>query len=165
MIKIDFNKTCCFTGHRPEKLMGTEDYIRSRLAEEIWNAINDGYTTFITGMAPGVDTWAAQEVMRQKAANSDIKMICAVPFKGVEKKRTQEEQALFNTILNAADMVEYICTKYQHWAFQARDRWMVDHAARVIAVFNGTHGGTAITINIAKEKERDIVMIEDGENV
>ncbi len=165
MMEIDITKTCCFTGHRPEKLRGTEENIKSRLAEEIQNAINDGFTTFITGMALGVDTWAAQEVMRQKSANSDIKMICAVPFKGVEKNRTLEEQALFNAILNDADMVDYICTKYQYWVFQARDRWMVDHAARVIAVFNGTPGGTAITVNIAKEKNREIVMIEDDDNV
>ena len=49
---------CCFTGHRPEKLEQSEDEIREWLTEQIENAIDDGYLTFITGMAMGVDIWA-----------------------------------------------------------------------------------------------------------
>ena len=30
-------------------------------------------------MAPGVDIWAAEEVLELKKANSEIKLICAVP--------------------------------------------------------------------------------------
>jgi len=42
---------CCFTGHRPEKLKRTEEKIRKGLEEAIFKAINDGYTTFITGLS------------------------------------------------------------------------------------------------------------------
>lgn len=41
---------CCFTGHRPEKLRFSESEICSLLDEEIKNAIEAGYTTFISGM-------------------------------------------------------------------------------------------------------------------
>ena len=51
---------CCFTGHRPEKLEQSEDEIREWLTEQIENAIDDGYLTFISGMAMGVDIWAGE---------------------------------------------------------------------------------------------------------
>lgn len=133
------------------------------LARKIKDAINEGYTAFITGMACGVDTWAAEELLKIKAEHSEIKLICAVPFKGAEKNRTPEQQESFLQILSKADDVVYICKKYRRWCFFARDEWMVDRASRVIAVFNGTHGGTEHTLNCAREKNRFIDMIDDTE--
>lgn len=156
-----FEQTCCFTGHRPNKCRGTEEEIRARLTVAIQTAINRGYNTFITGMAPGVDTWAAEEVLKKKVENAEIKLIAAVPFPGVEKKRTVELQNSFKAILDNADDVQYVCTKYQFWAFHARDAWMVDHSSMVIAVFNGSSGGTEWTINYAKKKNRMIAIIKD----
>ena len=46
---------CCFTGHRPEKLSGSEQYIKKELEAAIRQAIRDGFVTFISGMARGVD--------------------------------------------------------------------------------------------------------------
>ena len=159
---LDKKKTCCFTGHRPEKCKGTEEEIRAGLLEEIKDVAAAGFDTFITGMAAGVDTWAAEEVLKLKEEKADLKLICAVPFRGMEKKRTPEEQETFRKIIEKADDVTYISQKYARWCFLARDRWMVDHASRVIAVFNGTHGGTEYTINYAKQKEVPVVVINDG---
>ena len=114
-MEIDINKACCFTGHRPEKCKGTEADIRKQLNEEIRKAINDGFSFFITGMAPGVDTWAAEEVLKIKAEMTGIELICAVPFEGVEKNRTPELQNRFREILNKADNITYICPKYTRW--------------------------------------------------
>ena len=160
---IDMNKSCCFTGHRPEKCKGTELNIRTKLIEGIERAVAEGFDAFITGMAPGVDTWAAEEVLKLKQEKSNIKLICAVPFKGVERNRTPEQKETFYSILEKADHIEYICPKYTRWCFYARNEWMVDSAKRVIAVFNGTHGGTEHTINYAKKKVREIAMINDAE--
>ncbi len=162
-MELNINNTCCFTGHRPEKCKGQEAFLRKQLELKIKKAIKEGYTTFITGMAPGVDTWAAEEVLKIKAEYDEIKLVCAVPFNGVEKNRTPEQQERFRQIISKADDITYISKKYQRWCFYARDEWMVDHASRVIAVFNGTHGGTEYTINYAKKMERTIDFITDSE--
>lgn len=57
---------CCFTGHRPEKLKYSEEEIKPLLADVIDRAIADGYTTFITGIAPGTDILAAELVLEKK---------------------------------------------------------------------------------------------------
>ena len=57
---------CCFTGHRPEKLTMAEADVISWLESEIRNSIDEGFVTFISGMARGVDIWAAEIVLRLK---------------------------------------------------------------------------------------------------
>ena len=41
----------CFTGHRPEKLMRSENAIRKDLEKQIRQAVTDGLNVFISGMA------------------------------------------------------------------------------------------------------------------
>lgn len=57
---------CCFTGHRPEKLKEPEEEIKVWLEKQINRAIEDGFTTFISGCAMGVDLWAARIVTCRK---------------------------------------------------------------------------------------------------
>ena len=161
-MELETELTCCFTGHRPGKIRSTEEAVRAALRAEIEQAIADGFTAFITGMAPGVDTWAALEVLSLQEQHPAVQLVCAVPFEGVEKNRTDEEIAAFRSILQKAAHIEYVCKKRGRWNFIARDRWMVDHARRVIAVFNGTPGGTEYTLGYAQRKEREIRMVREG---
>ena len=47
--------TCCFTGHRPEKLNVPAEIVIVKLRNSIEDAFADGFTVYITGMAKGVD--------------------------------------------------------------------------------------------------------------
>ena len=77
---------CCFTGHRENKLHRTEKEILKDLDREISRALEDGYTTFICGMAYGVDIWAGEIVAKKRFWNHRIKLIAAVPFEGFEAR-------------------------------------------------------------------------------
>ena len=57
---------CCFTGHRPEKLSLSEAEVKSLLENAIDTAIENGFTTFITGMASGVDIWWLKLCLKRK---------------------------------------------------------------------------------------------------
>lgn len=59
---------CCFTGHRPEKLTIPERQLEKLLEAEIRRAIHSSHTTFISGMAKGVDIIAAEIVLRLPGA-------------------------------------------------------------------------------------------------
>jgi uncharacterized phage-like protein YoqJ len=54
-------------------------------------------------------------------------------------------------VLAAADLVKAISPKYSMASFLKRDEWMVDHASRVIAVYDGVSGGTKNTIDYANK--------------
>ena len=137
---------CCFTGHRPEKLSRTERAIKSDLKKEIKQAIKDGYTVYLTGMARGTDLWAAEIVLALRKRNKDLKLICAVPYEGFELRWSEHWQNLYRQILAEADLVKVIGNGYHPGIFQIRNEWMVDRSTRVIAVYNGQAGGTKNTI-------------------
>lgn len=61
------SRACAFTGHRPHKLPWRGDEAASAcvalkevLTAQIDALVRNGYTDFLSGMAEGTDTWAAQ---------------------------------------------------------------------------------------------------------
>lgn len=150
---------CCFTGHRPQKLRRTEKEIKADLESAIQQAITDGYTTFITGMAYGVDIWAGQIVVRLRKRNPALHLIAAVPFRGFEDRWSSDWKRAYQELLGQADSVKYICPGYNAGAYQRRNEWMVDHSNRVIAVFNGEPSGTKNTIDYAERKNVAALLI------
>ena len=143
---------CCFTGHRPQKLTRTEEQIKTELEEEIASAIRSGYTTFITGMAYGVDIWAGEIVVRLRQDNPRIKLIASIPFPGFENRWAWAWRQRYQRLLDQADYIRFTCAAYSPYAYQKRNEWMVDHASRVIAVYNGAPSGTKNTIEYAKKE-------------
>ena len=151
---------CCFTGHRPEKLNGTESTIKLVLREQISCAIHDGLTVFITGMARGVDIWAAEIVLDLRKRNKEIKLICAIPHDGFADRWSPYWKQLYKHILNEADLTRVISNGYHTGVYQVRNEWMVNHSARVIAVFNGQPGGAKNTIDYAYRQGVPVVFVE-----
>lgn len=150
---------CCFTGHRPQKLHRPEEEIKVDLEAAILQAIADGYTTFITGMAYGVDIWAGQIVVRLRESNPGIKLIAAVPFRGFESSWSNNWKRAYAKLLGQADLVRCICSGYSARAYQRRNEWMVDHSNRVIAVFNGEDSGTKNTVEYAMRAQVKLYQV------
>ena len=150
---------CCFTGHRMQKLNRSEEAIRRDLEASIRMAIAGGYTTFITGMAYGVDIIAGEVVLSLKKQYPGLKLIAVVPFQGVEARWDEQWIARFYSLLHQADYVKTICDKYTPDAYQKRNKWMVDHSNRVIAVFNGEPSGTKTLIDYALKKTVPVELL------
>lgn len=149
----------CFTGHRPEKIYRDEKYIQKDIEKEIHRSIEEGYYVFISGMARGVDILAAEAVLKIRKNNPKIKLICACPYIGFERTWSYNWQFRYNKIIANANLIKYISQSYGSFCFQKRNEWMVDHSSKVIAVFNGSNGGTKNTIEYAKRKNISIVLI------
>lgn len=151
---------CCFSGHRPQKLRRSEKEIKADLETAIQHAITDGYTTFITGMAYGVDIWAGQLVVQLRKNNPALHLIAAVPFRGFEDRWSSDWKRAYQELLEQADLVKYIFPGYNAGAYQRRNEWMVDHSSRVIAVFNGEPSGTKNTIDYANCSQSVVFYIK-----
>lgn len=142
----------CFTGHRPEKLNQPDGVVVKALTNAIYEAIADGKNVFISGMARGIDIWAAEIVLRIRSEGENVKLICASPYEGFERGWSADWQQRYNAVLRNADLVRYICPGYSRACFQIRNEWMVNHSSLVIAVFNGQPSGTKNTIDYAVRK-------------
>ena len=97
--------TVCFTGHRPEKLTQSEEQVRSALRTGIDRALRWKYTAFITGMAQGVDLWAAEEILTLRKERPGIKLICAIPYESYADKWDPEWKDKYEKVKTAADEV------------------------------------------------------------
>ena len=151
---------CCFTGHRPEKLRRSEKEIRTDLECEIRQAVIDGVNVFISGMARGVDIDAAEVVLQLREEGYPVRLICASPYPGIENNWSRAWQSRYLAVIAEADLVRYICPQYSRGCFQIRNEWMVNHSARVIAVFNGRPSGTKNTIDYALRQGVPVIKIK-----
>lgn len=52
---------------------------------KVLNAVENGYATFISGMAVGI-------VSDRKKIDGELKLICALPYPNFERNRTDEEK-------------------------------------------------------------------------
>ena len=79
-------KTCAFTGHRPKGLGYPEsdgrcDALKRLLRLTVRRLIQEqGVTHFISGMALGVDMYAAEIVLELKEQYPQITLECAIPY-------------------------------------------------------------------------------------
>ena len=136
-----------------------EDEVIKSLKKEIRTAIADGFQTYISGVARGVDLWAAEIVLAFRAEGVSIRLICASPYKGFESRWSREWQERYRRVMERADLVRFICPGYSPDCFQRRNEWMVDHSARVIAIYNEGPGGTRNTLEYAKTQRVSIMQI------
>ena len=156
-IQDTYCHTCAFTGHRPERLAAPEDQVIFWLEQRIDEAIAEGYTDFISGMQRGVDIWAAEAILKRREENPGLVLITASAFRGMERDWDENWKRRYEHIIDAADEVHYIGDRPGRKAFSERNKWMVDHAYRVIAVYTGAPGGTLHTIEYATKLGREVV--------
>lgn len=147
-----------FTGHRPDKLGGYKlpnpTYVH--VCQQIEKVLLDVKPEkAICGMALGVDSWAAN-VCRKL----NIPYIAAVPFEGQEKAWPESSQRIYQSLLNRASEKVIVCEgAYAAYKMQVRNVWMVDHCDILIAIWDGTPGGTANCVSYAKSKGKQIIFI------
>lgn len=151
---------CAFTGHRPEKVEGSEGRIVVELRKEILKAIDEGYNVFLTGMSRGVDLWAADIVIELRRYNKELKLICVIPFEGMDKRWPADWKKHYSLVRKQADWVQVLSDQYSPNVYQRRNQWLVNHSSRLIAVFNGKSSGAGNTIQYAREQGIPIQIIE-----
>lgn len=169
--KFDIKNTCCFTGHRPQKIswkFNKEDkryeVIRKETKKLVKQAIKNGYTTFLSGMALGFDTMCAEIVLELKKENTQIKLVCVLPCENQASRWDREKQLKYSNILALADAVINVCKCYNSTCMQQRNEYMVNNSSLVISLFNNIEsGGTYNTIRYARENNKTIWQINPEE--
>ena len=160
-------RCCAFTGHRPKKFpWGYNEAdarcvaLKETLAAEIAKLVERGYTDFFSGMAEGADTWAALAVLALKKGNPALKLHCVLPCEGQADGWSASARELYHSILVQADKVVYVNREYSKNCMLERNRYLVDHAACLLAIYNGEwRGGTAMTVRYAGKLGRAVIIL------
>ena len=176
-----------FTGHRPHKLWG---YVDLRAPEQrrendgqeaarekyrdlfrvLWSAVLKEWVNreeellLVSGMAIGVDQVAAQVgIQLRDKRHLNIKVEAAIPCLQQDAKWTASSRQLYNDILRQCDYQTLVYNgSYlsNPRCMQQRNEYMVDKADVLIAVWDGSNGGTGNCVKYAKKKGVKIIQID-----
>lgn len=168
--------TVAFTGNRTQKFRNQEEITKTiqvlslMIDRAITRACELGYSkiSFISGVAPGVDTWGANLVMKLAKQRHDIKvaLVAAVPCKTLPSVWPAEHKQDYERIIKQANFVHYVSdNSYSNpQQLHKRNEWMCNQLTGaddlVLAVHNGSPGGTQKCIDYAVRLQKAIVMYE-----
>ena len=224
--------TLCFTGHRPEKICTPFDEaspfidgVKHQLQARILAAVDQGYTTFLCGMAMGFDLAAAEAVLACRDSQTasalspaaasaaafpsaaasaavppasvfspaaasaaafpsvaasaavppasafspavdsvsaffpephsphtpmpGLRLVAVIPFRGQESRFPAADRERFRRVLAAADHSVTLSPSYHAGCYAVRNNYLVEHAALLVAWYDGSPGGTHYTVRRA----------------
>lgn len=146
------------TGHRPDKLGGYGEITAKKALDVASQYLEQNKPdVVISGMALGWDQALAVAAIMQK-----IEIWAYIPFMGQEAVWPPKAKELYAWIHDHCNYVHFVCDPgYAAWKMQKRNELMVDHADRVVALWNGTSGGTANCIAYAQKKHKPIINLWD----
>lgn len=146
-----------FTGHRTNRILQAGPDALAKIVSDLRNRLHAlcsaGYHTYYCGMAEGFDLIAAEQVMLLKTQFVGIRLIAVVPFREQEARFCSAARGQYAKVLQSADEVVILADRYFEGCFMKRNDYLLRHAGRVVAYFDGVrHGGTAYTVRQAEKK-------------
>ena len=157
------NQTCCFTGHRQ---LPKEDLLHfaDKLLDLVISLADEGIIHFKNGGATGFDQLAALAVLLAREVNPSIRLEMALPHKGQADKWDEVNKKIYDHILSQADEVVYVSEKYYRGCIHNRNRNLIDNSDVCVCYLTKDNGGTAYTVNYAKQKGLRIINMALDEN-
>ena len=149
---------CCFTGHRDISVRHAECIV-AVLDNTLEKLIASGVTLFRAGGALGFDTLVALKVLEKKNRYPQISLHLCLPCKDQTVRWGEYDKRVYDYILNKADCVSYVADKYYRGCMLARNRQLVNGADFCVSYCNKNTGGTAYTVNYAKEHNVKIINV------
>ena len=161
------DNTCCFTGHRPDKLPWhdrEEDpcclALKTRLSAAVAEAYEQGMRHFMCGMALGADFYFCESVLALRLQRPEITLEAVLPCEEQAAHWRERDRNRYFNLVAQCDIETMVQHHYDRGCMLRRNRYMVDHSSLVIAVYNGILSGTMYTVSYAMKKGLDIVILD-----
>lgn len=144
------------TGHRPPKLGGYSPGVYGalyRMARSWLEKEKPG--CIISGMALGWD-----QALAHAANDVHIPFHAYIPFDGQEKTWPKVSQDFYHELLGKAARKVYTAEPgYAAWKMQHRNKAMVDACTHVLALWDGSEGGTHNCVKYAELRKKPIINL------
>ncbi|NLG23990.1 MAG: DUF1273 domain-containing protein [Clostridiales bacterium] len=161
-------KALAFTGHGPKgPPFGGDEMgaacirLKALLLKEIMGRAARGYDAFYCGAARG-DILFGEQVLWVKATTCPaIRLICAIPHPAQAARWSEPWRSRRARLLALADEAVLISPRYAAGCYRRRNRYMVERADALLAVYDGVgRGGVAYAVACARRRGREIVRID-----
>ena len=112
-------QSCCFTGHRPDKLPWGENEsdsrclaLKRRLEEELTQVYNRGYRHFICGMARGCDLYFCEAVLELRSRRPGITLEAAIPCEEQAARWRERDRSRYFRLMEQCDFETMVQHRY-----------------------------------------------------
>lgn len=138
------------TGHQPPVLGGYGEDVADRLVALAarWVALN-GPSEVISGMAAGWDMAVARA-----AVDAGVPLVAALAYPGQGQSWPPEARERLGELLSAASLVHVMPGGPGMWT--KRDGWVLARGECVLALWDGTDGGTGRAVAKARRLGRPV---------
>ena len=164
---VEREKTCCFTGHRPNKLPWGENEndprclaLKEAIQKQVEKAYDKGYRHFICGMAKGCDFYFCEAAQALRDERPGVTVEAAIPCESQADKWSEKDRERYFRLVGLCDFETVVQHHYDRGCMLRRNRYMVDHSSLLIAAFDGTLGGTMYTVTYAMKHETEVEIID-----
>jgi len=160
---IDKSRAVCLSGYLSaefslwldNKTIQEYENLRNDILDAINKAVELGYDTFLCSMGRGFELICAHVVLEARRKQSNIQLICVLPFKNHsysdgwgELHRTAKRDANHVVIVSEED--------YNPTRYNLRSIYMVENSSYVICYWNGQNDVTSQIIHMAKQHKHII---------
>ena len=164
-------KTCAITGHRATrfKFKYNENYagykrLKKRLHDQFILLYEQGVRRFLVGGGLGVDMWSGEILLRLKELPeySDIELVIVLPHPGHDDRWDERSKKRMAFLLKHCTEHLTIGTDASPESFYKRNRYLVDHADYLVAVYDNdrtVRSGTGQTVQYAEKLGKSIILI------
>lgn len=143
------------TGHRPNKLGGYDEKTYQKYYQLAYDWLKEHKPRkVISGMAMGWDI-----ALAEASLDLDIWTTLAFPCKNQNLKWQGWWNIKYEEIMKRADEGQWISEEYTPSCMQKRNIWMVDRADLILALWDGSDGGTGNCIQYANKKNKRIINL------
>jgi len=158
--------TCCFTGYRPQKLpwgFNESDErcaaLKRRIADAAEAVYRSGIRHYICGMAQGCDMFFCEAVLELRNYLPGITLEAAIPCETQAAAWPEHWRERYFRLVSQCDEETLVQRAYTTDCMIKRNRYMVDKSSVLIAVYDGSFGGTMQTVNYALSKGLEIIQL------
>ena len=164
---------CAITGHRPTRFKWKYNEnnngckrLKRRLKEQFVQLYDKGVRCFYDGGALGVDLWSGELLLelKEQPEYSDIELVLVLPFDGHDRDWDPKSRRRLSVLRQHSTEVVIAGTAENSPVtnYRLRNQYMVDHASRLLAVYDNDRNlrsGTMQTVNYARRKGLPITLI------
>jgi len=143
------------TGHRPDKIGGYSPEAgnkRISLALRVISFLKP--SRVISGMALGWD-----QDLASAAVALNVPLTAAIPFEGQENRWPEESRSKYKKLYESADTKIVLSKSFSNYAYQLRNIWMVDNCDLLVALYDGSEGGTHNCVKYANKVKKDVLNV------
>lgn len=161
------NMCCTLAGPGPTNFSFADDrkskgYIelKGKIRGVVENLVTAGVTVFFTGMARGVETWAAEAVIEVKAKYKNVKLVAVLPCETQANNWPEEDREIYFNTLPKCDDVMYISTHFTPTCMYDYRRYMIDHSDNILAVNDvGVEDIDSYSVRYAQASNCNLILI------